>query len=674
MVDVDQGTPFKSLTSFGLSDVLNPVSIAVTLANESGEFAIAYAAFADDSFSNSSGFVTSTDGHTILSDDVDGDLIGNVRLGVFSDSVVASNSELYSFQTSQRGDTVLNTDSISAVVFVVNGVDAVAPILTLPTGTQTGQTTASGTVTTDDGTGTLHYHATTNSSENAATIKANATNQAVSASGVQNVSVTGLTGGVTYFLHYVQDDPSSNESNVVSSTSFTTIAPTVSIDSISPATIRPGDTVTLNISDSSGPGQMLSTSAGAITIVTESSSVVTFIAPNPISFGDKTLTFDQAITLTIDDGGDLDTIPMTISIPATEVTFGQITEINPNGVYANDPDIEIGDSVYFERLTGDVIFDVGTGLGMITVESTAQYAAYDTDWSGFVSVVYNTPSLSPVFIGNISSQANNVDDNVSFSIASNWSNSPTSYAVTTGSLPSGVSLSNAGLVSGSTTSIQALTGITITATNDSGNAVSNTFNRDVVTPLAVPVFTGNIANQSNDLNTVINLDISSNWTNSPTSFAVTSGSLPSGLSLSNAGVITGTVDTSQSLTGIMVTASNNSGSDVSNAFTWDVSAVATSPNMVVTGVVDVTGNPVTRTYEQWYLTDSNINASNQQGQAINVVAAGVNLAVVNGGVIVSVPGATIGSSYTLVAWVVGASLNASEFYIRDVSVTIVAGS
>jgi len=103
------------------------------------------------------------------------------------------------------------------------GADTTAPILTLPTGIQTGSTTASGTVTTDEGNGTLFYLATVNATETAATIKAGSS-QSVTTTGIQNVTVTGLTAATTYFLHYVHDDAAANESNVVASASFTTDA------------------------------------------------------------------------------------------------------------------------------------------------------------------------------------------------------------------------------------------------------------------------------------------------------------------------------------------------------------------------------------------------------------------------------------------------------------------
>jgi len=101
--------------------------------------------------------------------------------------------------------------------------DTTAPILSLPTGTKTGSTTATGTVTTDEGNGTLYFIATVNATETAATIKAGSS-QAVSATGVQNVSFTGLTASTTYYAHYIHDDAATNTSNVVNSASFTTDA------------------------------------------------------------------------------------------------------------------------------------------------------------------------------------------------------------------------------------------------------------------------------------------------------------------------------------------------------------------------------------------------------------------------------------------------------------------
>lgn len=101
--------------------------------------------------------------------------------------------------------------------------DTTAPTLTSPTGTQTGSTTASGTVSTDEGNGTLYYLASVNATETAATVKA-AASQAVSGTGSQSVSFTGLTASTTYYAHYCHRDAAGNDSTVSNSASFTTAA------------------------------------------------------------------------------------------------------------------------------------------------------------------------------------------------------------------------------------------------------------------------------------------------------------------------------------------------------------------------------------------------------------------------------------------------------------------
>ena len=120
---------------------------------------------------------------------------------------------------------VWDTSVWKAGVWDETPTDVTAPVLSSPTGTETGATTASGTVTTDEGNGTLYFIATENATETAGTIKAGSS-QAVTGTGSQAVSVSGLTPETTYYLHYVHDDASSNESNVVNSSSFTTeVAP-----------------------------------------------------------------------------------------------------------------------------------------------------------------------------------------------------------------------------------------------------------------------------------------------------------------------------------------------------------------------------------------------------------------------------------------------------------------
>ena len=104
-----------------------------------------------------------------------------------------------------------------------SGGDTAAPTLTSPTASATGATTASGSVSTNEANGTLYYLASANATESVATVKAGSS-QAVSASGVQNVTVTGLTASTSYYLHFVHTDAAANDSAVKTSAQFTTSA------------------------------------------------------------------------------------------------------------------------------------------------------------------------------------------------------------------------------------------------------------------------------------------------------------------------------------------------------------------------------------------------------------------------------------------------------------------
>lgn len=118
----------------------------------------------------------------------------------------------------------ITADPSTVIEYIAS--DTTAPILTSPTGAATGASTASGTVVTDEANGTLYRLASTNATETAATVIAAALTQTVTATGSQSVSFTGLTASTTYYAHYVHRDAAGNDSDRVSSSSFTTTAGT----------------------------------------------------------------------------------------------------------------------------------------------------------------------------------------------------------------------------------------------------------------------------------------------------------------------------------------------------------------------------------------------------------------------------------------------------------------
>lgn len=214
-------------------------------------------------------------------------------------------------------------DSIQASSVVA--VDTTAPTLTSPTGTasSTVTTTATGAVSTDEGAGTLWRLASANATETAATIKAAGLTTTVTATGVQNVTFTGLTAGATYYAHYVQDDaapsPGPNTSTAVHSASFTQGVVTVTSVTVSPstATVSGGgtQTFTATVAGAYSPSQAVNWSANAGSIT----SAGVFTAP--ASTGSP-----QSVTVTassVVDGSKTGTA--TVTVPATGSTVTGVT-------------------------------------------------------------------------------------------------------------------------------------------------------------------------------------------------------------------------------------------------------------------------------------------------------------------------------------------------------------
>jgi hypothetical protein len=113
--------------------------------------------------------------------------------------------------------------------------DATAPVLTSAAGTATGATTATIGATTDEANGTMYGVVTGSATQpSVAQIKAGqdhtgaaatyASSQSISSTGAKTFSATGLTASTTYYGHIVHTDAAANDSNRLSSASFTTDA------------------------------------------------------------------------------------------------------------------------------------------------------------------------------------------------------------------------------------------------------------------------------------------------------------------------------------------------------------------------------------------------------------------------------------------------------------------
>ncbi len=145
--------------------------------------------------------------------------------------------------------------------------------------------------------------------------------------------------------------------------------------------------------------------------------------------------------------------------------------------------------------------------------------------------------------------------------------------VTAGGLPTGLSLSSSGAITGTTTLAGAFTG-TITASNGSSPVATQGFSINVD---QTPAFTSTPINANVTNTAASNFTLQASGFPAPT-FAVTSGSLPPGLTLSSSGQITGTALEAGTFTGT-ITASNGVGMVAMQSFTITVNVATDTPTL-----------------------------------------------------------------------------------------------
>ena len=160
-----------------------------------------------------------TDSGATATDAYDGNITSNI---VTTNPVNVNVEDTYLVLYNVQDAAGNSATQQSRTVVVAAAPDVTAPVLSSPTATNVGSYAASGSATTDEANGVLHYVASTNASETAGTIQAGTNNIPVTTTGAQAVSISGLADNTLYYLHFVHEDNAGNLSNVVSSSSFTT--------------------------------------------------------------------------------------------------------------------------------------------------------------------------------------------------------------------------------------------------------------------------------------------------------------------------------------------------------------------------------------------------------------------------------------------------------------------
>lgn len=139
----------------------------------------------------------------------------------------------------------------------------------------------------------------------------------------------------------------------------TSVSTLFQIDSISDTNPQPGDQVTITVSNANATGKTLSCDAGTITIDSQDTTSIVFTVPDPKTFGDRTLWYNVAETLTATDAGYSDTVDITIA-PVTgheyDASIGAVT-----GMYTYITGIEVGDRAYGQWVSGTGTVDLDNG-------------------------------------------------------------------------------------------------------------------------------------------------------------------------------------------------------------------------------------------------------------------------------------------------------------------------
>ena len=167
----------------------------------------------------------------------------------------------------------------------------------------------------------------------------------------------------------------------------------------------------------------------------------------------------------------------------------------------------------------------------------------------------------------------------SYTFAANGFPSPT-FSVVSGALPPGLTLDPVnGTLTGTPTVSGSFGPITIQASNGSGSLNSTPF---TITVNGAPTAFSAQTPGSGVVGTPYTYTLAANGLPAP-AYSIVSGALPTGLSLSGAGVISGTPTVAGTFGPITVQASNSGGSVNTSAFSITISATGTAPTLFTAG-------------------------------------------------------------------------------------------
>ncbi|MBB5033349.1 putative Ig domain-containing protein [Prosthecobacter vanneervenii] len=360
---------------------------------------------------------------------------------------------------------------------------------------------------------------------------------------------------------------------------------------------------------SAGSTQISSIKIGAST---DTESVIT---ANATATGDDTTGNDDEDGVTLPASivaGTSGSMTINVSNSSGATVFLNVwIDYNRNGVLtdsgeqvASNTTIATGTSAANRTVNFTVPATASIGVAGVRVRLTSTSSPGPTGTVGngevednVMTIACPTVTLSPTTV-----TTPTVGTSYSQTLTASGSSTTFSYAVTSGTLPAGLSLSSAGVLSGTPTSSASAT-FTVTATGANTCAGSQAY---TITPVCPTISLSPSTIPDAFVGSSFSQTFTSSGGTGSYSYAVTSGTLPSGLSLSSAGVLSGTPTTSNGAgTNVTIQATDANGCRGSQTYTVQVCPVitispatlpATSINAPYTQSVSGSGGATPYTY------------------------------------------------------------------------------
>ena len=297
---------------------------------------------------------------------------------------------------------------------------------------------------------------------------------------------------------------------------------------------------------------------------------------------------------------------------------------------------------------------IGSSSGIIsgtpTVSTPVTFYLRVTDTGGnYVDRSFTLSDSAPIWIttGSITPFSKGTAYSYQLSATDDSGTAPT-YTLVSGTLPAGLTVSSSGLISGTPTSSTTVTGLVFGATDANGTTTNSS---SITIPNTGPVWvtSGTITAMGNGNAYSYQLSANDDSGAAPT-YALVSGSFPSGISLSSSGLISGTASGITSSTGTLNlvfsatdangTATNSSSISIPTVlYTYTTNTFTTQGNYGITGPSSVSYGAIPSSYisvpytgiQKWYPPGAGtyqITAAGGQGGS-SAYAGGYGAQVVN---------------------------------------------